>query len=383
MRKPPAARPDPAPGTRQENEDLFAAFWLTPLKPYLTLRPWGRYMDRVTAQDVAEAAGVSLATVDRVLNNRKGVKNSTIARVHQAMDKLNFVRDQAAANLARKKSYRFTFIVSAGETVFFSNIRAEIEAAKDQAAKDRIDINMVVVPPLDPQAILDAIDQQGDDLGDGVALVAVESQAVRDAINELRARGLHVVTLISDIPNSGRERFVGIDNVAAGRVAASLLKRFISPRTGDIAVVAGSGTLRDHVERRLGFEQVMRAECPDLNILPWIEGEDVAGIVEEKLSQLLAESPAIVGIYSIGGGTRGVIDAISASTQDISVVTTELSGHTRAALMSGTIDAVLVQDPGHEVRSAIRVLKALADGTQINEKQERIRIEIFVRDNLP
>ena len=141
--------------------------------------------------------------------------------------------------------------------------------------------------------------------------------------------------------------------------------------------------MRDHVERRMGFEQVMRTECPNLNVLPWIEGEELAGIVEKKLSKLLAENPNIVGIYSLGGGTRGVIDAIEAADQDLSVVTAEVSEHTRAALMSGTIDAVLVQDPSHEVRSAIRVLKALADDGAINERQERIRIEIFVRDNLP
>ncbi|MEP2030155.1 MAG: LacI family DNA-binding transcriptional regulator [Paracoccaceae bacterium] len=340
-------------------------------------------MSRVTAQDVAKEAGVSLATVDRVLNNRKGVRDATIQRVTTAMDRLNFVRDQAAANLARRRSYKFTFIVPAGETAFFSDIRAEIETAMLSAMKDRIDINMVAVPPLDPRAIVDAIEQLGDDIGNGLALVAVESQIVRDAIDKLRQRGVRVVSFISDIPNSRRERFVGIDNVAAGRVAASLLKRFIAPRSGDVAVVAGSGTLRDHVERRMGFEQVMRAECSNLNVLPWIEGEELAGIVEEKLSHLLAKNNDIVGLYSLGGGTRGVIDAIESASQDLSVVTSEVSEHTRAALISGTVDAVLVQDSSHEVRSAIRVLKALADDGPINEKQERIRIEVFVRDNLP
>ena len=340
-------------------------------------------MTRVTAQDVAKEAGVSLATVDRVLNNRKGVRKATIQRVTSAMDRLNFVRDQAAANLARRRTYNFTFIVPAGETAFFSDIRAEIDAAKSHVAKERVEIKMVAVPPLDPQAIVDAIESLGNKIGDGVALVAVESQIVRDAIAGLRQRGVRVVSFISDIPNSHREHFVGIDNVAAGRVAASLLKRFISPRSGDVAVVAGSGTLRDHVERRMGFEQVMRSECPNLNVLPWIEGEELAGIVEEKLSRLLAENKNIVGLYSLGGGTRGVIDAIEAAEQDMSVVMTEVSEHTRAALISGTVDAVLVQDSSHEVRSAIRVLKALTDDSAINEKQERIRIEVFVRDNLP
>ena len=242
---------------------------------------------------------------------------------------------------------------------------------------------MIAVPPLNPEAIVQAIDELGDDVGDGVALVAIESQIVRDAINKLRNRGVHVVTFISDVPNSARERFIGIDNVSAGRVAASLLKRFICAPSGDVAVVAGSGTLRDHVERRMGFEQVMRSECPHLNVLPWIEGEELAGVVDQKLSGLLSDNDQVVGLYSLGGGTRGVIEAVSAAKSEIRVVTTELSDHTRDALKKGVVDAVLVQDPNHEVRSALRVLKALAEGATINESQERIRIEIFVRDNLP
>ena len=136
-------------------------------------------MTRVTAQDVAKEAGVSLATVDRVLNNRKGVREATIQRVTLAMDRLNFVRDQAAANLARRRTYQFTFIVPAGETAFFSDIRTEIEAARQNAAKERIDIQMVAVPPLDPQAIVDAIDRLGDDIGDGLArLVAPREDGI-------------------------------------------------------------------------------------------------------------------------------------------------------------------------------------------------------------
>lgn len=340
-------------------------------------------MNRVTAHDVAKTAGVSVATVDRVLNERKGVSQNTIAKVNNAMKELNFVRNQAAADLARGKSYRFVFVVPAGETSFFSDIRREIEAVQLIESKNRITIEMITVPPLQSTTVVEALSKLDTSNLDGVAVVAIESQIVRDAINRLRKGGIHVVTLISDIPNSARERFIGIDNVAAGRVAASLIKRFVASREGDIAVVAGSGVLRDHVERRMGFEQVMRAECPHLNVLPWIEGEELAGVVDEKLSILLTQNANIVGVYSLGGGTRGVIEAIEAADSNISVVTTEISDHAREALISGVIDAVLVQDPTHEVRSALRILKGLTDQRPINESQERIRIEIFVRDNLP
>ena len=56
---------------------------------------------------------------------------------------------------------------------------------------------------------------------------------------------------------------------------------------------------------------------------------------------------------------------------------------TRSFLLSGTMDAVINQDAGHEVRSAARVLLAHCEGRPINPAQERIRIDVFVKDSLP
>ena len=64
-----------------------------------------------TVNDIARVAGVSLATVDRVLNARPGVRQVTVDRVNDAIAKLGYVRDTAAANLARRRVYRLLFIL--------------------------------------------------------------------------------------------------------------------------------------------------------------------------------------------------------------------------------------------------------------------------------
>jgi len=98
------------------------------------------------------------------------------------------------------------------------------------------------------------------------------------------------------------------------------------------------------------------------------------------------ENHEIAGIYNLGAGNRGLIRALKAlkgaSTRPV-VIAHELTSFTRDALTAGLIDAILNQDPGHEVRSAIRVLKAKADGVPVIDAQERIRIDIFLKDNLP
>ena len=68
-------------------------------------------MGKPTTKDVAKAAGVSLATVDRVLNARAGVRQATVERVQKAIREIDFVRDIAAANLARGKDYQLVFVL--------------------------------------------------------------------------------------------------------------------------------------------------------------------------------------------------------------------------------------------------------------------------------
>ena len=84
---------------------------------------------RPTTKDLAIAAGVSLATVDRVLNDRSGVRKDTVERVNQAIEKLGFIRNLVAANLARGKDYRFLFLLPRGGDQFLAGVVARITEA--------------------------------------------------------------------------------------------------------------------------------------------------------------------------------------------------------------------------------------------------------------
>ena len=187
------------------------------------------------------------------------------------------------------------------------------------------------------------------------------------------------------MPATKRSRFVGIDNVAAGRTAASLLGRFVGARAGRVGIVLGSRALRDHAERLFGFEQVMAAEFASLRLLPPIEGHDLSKRTEPLMTQLLQAEPELVGLYSIGAGNRGIQAALERSGRADRIVWIchELTPHARQALLSGVAEAVINQDAGHEVRSACRLALAALSGDRVVHDQERIRIDIFLRDNLP
>src|SRR5215475_13805101 len=251
---------------------------------------------KATLQDVARTAGVSLATVDRVVNRRDGVRGKTAARVEAALAKLGYRPDAAATRLARNQTFRFAFILPTGANTFMANLDEQVRRTADWLASQRAFIDVLHVDVFDPNALAGALASLSPSY-DGVATIALDHPKVRAAIDDLANRGIRVVTVVSDAPSARRLHYVGIDNPAAGRTAASLMGRFLRGRRGAIGVVAGSLALRDHAERQFGFHQILSSDYPDLAPLPAVEGRDDDRRTRVLTARLLDRQPDLVGLY--------------------------------------------------------------------------------------
>ena len=111
-------------------------------------------MNKPTVHDIAKEAGVSLATVDRVLNARPGVRESTIARVQEAVERLGYVRDTYAANLARQRQYRLAFVLPEGPSQFIDTLIAALQEAYASHIADRVVMEILRVVSHDPHQIV-------------------------------------------------------------------------------------------------------------------------------------------------------------------------------------------------------------------------------------
>jgi LacI family transcriptional regulator len=334
--------------------------------------------------DVAREAGVSTATVDRVLNGRAGVKARTVERVSAVARRLDYRPDPAAARLARSRHRSLCFVLPAADNSFVTALAEQVRHLGLWLAEQRASATVVTVDVFAPEAVARCLaGLQG--RHDAVVVMALDHPLVRAAIDDLAAAGSVVVTLVSDVPTSRRSHYVGIDNVAAGRTAASLLGRFVGTGGGRVGIVLGSHALRDHAERLFGFQQVIAVEHPSLKLLVPVEGHDDPAETGRLVARLLKRERELVGLYSIGAGNRGIDAALRASGRagEIVWVCHELTAHTRRALLDGVADAVINQDAGHEIRSAVRVALAQLGGERVVAAQERIRIDIFLKDNLP
>jgi LacI family transcriptional regulator len=337
---------------------------------------------RATVHDVARAAAVSLATVDRVLNGRPGVRAETAEKVETAIRSLGFRRDLSASLLARARDLRLVFLIPDGGNAFMESLTAAIARRVRATRNDRLTLTTTLYHALDSAALIARLGELDPGVADCAVIVATDDPAVSRAVDAATRRGVAIMTLVSDLPSSSRLHFIGIDNRAAGRTAASLLGRFV--KSGKIGLIAGSLSLRDHRERYEGFASLAAAEFPGLEVAGPLEGYDEDAATEAAARQLLQLHPDLAGIYSFGAGNAGLIAAIEAArpAEPPRVVVHELSDSTRAGLRSGAIDVVLDQNPDGEIRAAIAAARQVALSPDAEIHSEPIEIGIFLRDNL-
>jgi LacI family transcriptional regulator len=323
-------------------------------------------MGNPTLHDVARVAGVSYSTADRVLNGRGGVASKSIERVRQAIEDLGYRRDMMAANLSRRRSYRFAVCVPQGDHGFFSSIRRAFLAEAEARAGQRVTIE-----------ICDGSNAPLPKDCDCAVIVGAGTDRLTPAMAGLAAGNVPVVTLVSDIPGS-RRAYIGIDNVVAGRTAGRLHRIAHRGRPVRVLPVLGSASLRDHRDRLAGVAEALG----QASLLPPIEVADNADQMRDLLGRALREDPRITGIYSIGAGNRGLIPLMrSLGSSRPFVVLHELTPHSRAALQDDLIDVVIDQKPAQEVASALDAMKAIADGE--TPAGVTITPAIFFKENLP
>ncbi|WP_316013103.1 LacI family DNA-binding transcriptional regulator [Roseobacter sp. HKCCA0434] len=335
-----------------------------------------------TLQDVADAAGVSYATADRVLNARGNVAAKSAAKVRKAIETLGYVRDRNAANLSRRRRMAFRLLLPDSAGGFFETIRAAIDRQKPLRAAQRIQLEIASYTGFDPVALVREIDACDPAEIDGVAVVATDAPEVTRALVELRGRGVPVVTLVSDTDPAARAAYVGMDNVAAGRAAARLLGLFQAGRRGAILPVLGDAKSRDHADRLAGFREVVVRDFPHLSVLDPVESQDDPTRVETLVTAALRSDPP-AAIYSIGAGNRGLVSALQHVPVRPRIVVHELGAVSRQALERDLIDAVIDQNPAVEVAEALDLLTRLADGTAQPALPADLTPRIYLRDNLP
>lgn len=313
---------------------------------------------RATIKMIAERAGVSIGTVDRVLHDRPYVKAEVRQRVLEVMEELDYRPNHMASALATSgTARRFTMVQPRWE----GYVGREISMGVLRFREERRDYNLSVCVEEYPQgdtraclALLDRLIQEG---ADGVALCASDNPAIRERLETLHSRGIPVVTFNSDLTGARRLCYVGEDAHRAGRIAGEIAGKFCRPGDRMLLVYAGP-EYGSHKARVGGFmERLGELGFPEDTFRLAVTRNDY-DLTIAAVSRALEEEPALRLVYMANLSVPACVVAIRRAGKEgqIRVLAHDGGPEIRAFLQTGQVDFSIDQNLTYQSYQALNVL---------------------------
>lgn len=302
--------------------------------------------------DIANEAGVGLATVERVLNERGNVRPATAEKVVLAAKRLGYQR--LIPNLYRG-SIRIEVVMVRPETPFFARLNRAFE--RISASLDHsITVNRTFVDESDPKKIAAHI-LNPNIRRHGLVVVAVDHPQIAESLRAVRQAGVEVVQIVS-YTGGAQGVFVGIDNYAAGRTAGFYMSKMLRRTEGSVLAICHSWAYQIHKERIRGFsDHLLAAQNPGIGFTEVIFGGDDDLRTAEIVAAALRREKSVTGIYNAGGANEGVGSALQRlpeeARKNIVWIAHELNDQSRRFLKSDLMTLVLDQAPETQARRSL------------------------------
>lgn len=330
---------------------------------------------------VALQAGVSIATVERVVRGGAGVHASTVRRVLQAQEEL--ARQSVQVGLSGKKFMIDVLMVAPRR--FTDSVRQALEAELPSLHPAVLRSRFHLHETLEVERIVELLERIRKNGSHGVLLKAPDLPPISAAVARLTEANIPVVTLVTDLPGSQRSTYVGMDNRAAGETAAYLIGQWLGSARQKVLVTLSSNRYHGEEERELGFRRALRERHRHLSIVEVSEGHGIDGATGPQVARALRDHPGIAGVYSIGGGNAAIVEAFAQAGRRCKVfIGHDLDADNLALLRAGSIQAVLHHDLGQDMRRACHdILRALGALPPLKQAQSLSAIQIVTPWNLP
>lgn len=329
--------------------------------------------------EIAALAGVSVATVDRVLNERDTASVKAREKVVQAARQLGIPR---VLPDTRHGLIHIDIVLPDNPSPFFKRLSQAMQRGVAMLDK-RLVVHHVTTPEEDEIALVRAI---GPRRYPRQALIvsAPDTPGVRQALQAACVRGEHVSMVVTRVNAVPLAHYAGINNHAAGRTAGYLLGR-LCQRQGRVLVLSSRADYLGHMERSDGCREVLAQQFPALRCdVDATETHDDPDKCFWIVEQALQGPQPIVGLYNTGAGSSGIQAALQRYAGDkVCWVTHEISDDHRQYLQQGVLDVVIDQDPDTQaIRALQNVLAAVGMTPPVPPLEKPGEFRLYFAENM-
>ncbi len=312
----------------------------------------------VTIKQIAELANVSRGTVDKVLNNRPGVKAETKTKILQIAKELNYSPNFLGKALVQSKApTKLGIVLTPDYNPFIQATLKGIHQASEEFSAFGIKIDIKMLTTLEPAELVNLLTDMNMDGYDGIAIFPLDDVQVKSKINQLADQGTAIITFNSKIEGIHDLCFLGQDHMQGGSAAGGLMGRLL-PDGGDVGIIISSNHLSCHQCRLTGFKNKLKNHYPNLNIVEVRENQDRKEEAFKITLEYCNRYPELRGIYITGGGIGGVGSAldIAEKGKKIKVICHDLVPDTVTLLQNGTVDFAIGQSARYQGYQLVKIL---------------------------
>ncbi len=344
---------------------------------------------KVRQSDIAAALGISRTTVARALNGSGYVDAETRKRIFELSSTKEYKKNLFASSLALKtnRSIHCSYVKTYNAS-FVRSMEAGFKAAQSQFAHYGLDFSFSSVSSEAPMDQVKLIAELAKDDVAALVIMPLLQDELGPLVADIAARGTAVVTLVMDLPESGRMAFVGSDNYQGGRIAAELYAKLLDGR-GTILAMTTDYHYAMPMDRYRGFADKI-AEYPGIRV----QGPESIGALKEMYEktrnclEMDMVPDAVYTVTDISYVARAISDHIRANPhrkelKNIKLVAMDDDESARDYVKKGYVDAIVGQRPFIQ---AFIAAKLAAENLLHRHRKPpavpRIEYDILMKENL-
>ncbi len=341
-----------------------------------------------TIQTIADLAGVSRGTVDRVLNNRSYVKTEVRDRVRQIAREVGYespremhLREQ---DIIVKPLRLGVLLPNWGfGHQFLDEVKMGISEAQAELEDARVEILIRQCKTKLPEEAVSLLRELAGMGVDGLSVCAFQDQSIEKELMALKENGVPCVTFNTDLPGSGRLLFVGEDIRQSGRLAAQMMSRSIRPGE-QILIALGNRKFEGHRLRMLGFcDRMKELGFPEEDIFVEETFNDYSTTLH-VVSEAIRRHPDLRGIYMANLSVIACAEVVRAYSLGgkVHIICHDINDGIRHLIKTGMIDYTIPQDFVRQGREPLLWLTSYLRKRQLPDSGIFDGLQILCSENI-
>lgn len=300
--------------------------------------------ENYTIKDIANLAGVSKGTVDRVLHKRGKVSQKALDKVNKVLQEIEYRPNLIARNLKNNKNYSFCILLpDPNIDPYWEPCLEGINNAQEEYSHFNVFIETFYFNPESTQSFLDVSQLVIEKSPDVILSVPVFYKETLSILKECEKSGILVATFNNQIKSNYIKSFVGQDLIQSGRVAAKLLDALV-PK-GHFAILHINEVYKNAVhmqEKEKGFKSYFKTTERTSVKIKTCKLKEVG--FESALLNLLNENPKIKGLFITTSKAYKVAKVLEAHNKNLAIVGYDLLSENVDYLQKGNVDFLIHQN---------------------------------------